>query len=282
MIKLFPSLRFYVISMSMFFYLSKILAFLLEPALHPLYIIAIGVLWRRDGSSRFVRQRNKTAKRIIVFGAILPLIYGFLPFGQLVVRQIEYHQPATLSTGIDADAIIVLGGYSPSGRIPATRNQGQLSAAGERLIAGISFAQAYPNKFVLFSGGSGAIHATGWGEADSAKALMSDMGLSFNNIVFETQSRNTHENATKTHALINPHPDGKYVLVTSAIHMPRSLGTFRAAGWPDMTPYPVDYLSPASGVDFAFHMEKGLMLWRHAYHEITGIIVYWLTGRYQP
>ncbi len=49
-----------------------------------------------------------------------------------------------------------------------------------------------------------------------------------------------------THALIRPGPDETWVLITSAMHMPRSVGVLRKAGW-KVLPYPVDFKTDGTG-----------------------------------
>ena len=88
------------------------------------------------------------------------------------------------------------------------------------------------------------------GPATDDPAILTEMvrqGLDVARITFEERSRNTHENAVLAKELVRPGPDERWLLVTSAYHMPRSVGVFRQAGWP-VIPYPVDYRS-AGAID---------------------------------
>ena len=76
--------------------------------------------------------------------------------------------------------------------------------------------------------------------ADVAKRLFKEQGLDTSRIIFERESRNTWENAVFTKNLVKPKVGEKWVLITTAWHMPRSMGVFCKLEW-DVIPYPVDY-----------------------------------------
>ena len=59
--------------------------------------------------------------------------------------------------------------------------------------------------------------------------------------MLEDRARSTRDNALLTLPLARPQPGERWLLVTSAMHMPRSIGVFRRAGWPELQPWPVDY-----------------------------------------
>ena len=97
--------------------------------------------------------------------------------------------------------------------------------------------------------------------------------------MLETRSRNTEENAVFTKELVQPKPGERWLLVTSAQHMPRAIGCFRRAGFP-VEAYPVDWhtrralrLAPMET------LSGGLGRLDNAVHEWIGLVSYWLTGR---
>ena len=98
-------------------------------------------------------------------------------------------------------------------------------------------------------------------------------------ILFEDKSRNTYENARNGLDLIVPAPGSRWLLITSASHMPRAIGSFRAAGWSNILSYPVDYQTAETGYSRFWNMGRGISLTRTALHEYAGLLVYWLTGR---
>jgi uncharacterized SAM-binding protein YcdF (DUF218 family) len=73
----------------------------------------------------------------------------------------------------------------------------------------------------------------------------------------------------------------RWLLVTSARHMPRALSTFRAAGW-NVTPYPVDYLTSSETEWNDYSLAKGTLHWQSALREYLGWVAYSATGRAGP
>ena len=98
-------------------------------------------------------------------------------------------------------------------------------------------------------------------------------------VLFEDKSRNTFENANFTFDIIKPKMEENWVLITSAFHMPRSVGTFRKAGW-RVIPYPVDFVT-AGDIVFrpSLNFRGGIFAFSRALHECLGLLFYWLTDR---
>jgi uncharacterized SAM-binding protein YcdF (DUF218 family) len=127
----------------------------------------------------------------------------------------------------------------------------------------------------VFSGGVGQIP-----EAELAQRLFENVGVPAGRLITEDRSRNTDENAKFTKAIADPKPDERWLLVTSAHHMPRAIGAFRRAGFP-VEAYPVDWRTrgPEDLVRPFRTASDGLKLTDTAAHEWVGLFVYWLTGR---
>ena len=70
--------------------------------------------------------------------------------------------------------------------------------------------------------------------------MFESLGIAKSRLMMERRSRNTQENAEFSKALAAPKPGERWLLVTSAFHMPRSVGLFRKAGFA-VEPYPVDW-----------------------------------------
>ena len=60
-----------------------------------------------------------------------------------------------------------------------------------------------------------------------ARRFFAEMGLDSGRVIYEDRSRNTFENAVYTYDLVKPAPGEKWILITSAYHMARSVGVFR-------------------------------------------------------
>ncbi|MCH7555118.1 MAG: xanthine dehydrogenase molybdopterin binding subunit [Proteobacteria bacterium] len=116
----------------------------------------------------------------------------------------------------------------------------------QRLIVFADLARIYPDAKLVFTGGSGSLNPGALSEADVAQKILIIMGTDMGRIRFEREARNTFESGRKAKALALPNPSENWLLVTSALHMPRAMGVFRKAGWP-VTAYPVDYRTGGAG-----------------------------------
>ncbi|MET0257687.1 MAG: YdcF family protein, partial [Methylobacterium sp.] len=106
------------------------------------------------------------------------------------------------------------------------------------------------------------------------------LGLDERRLVLEDRSRTTRENALLTRELLQPQSGQVWLLVTSAAHMPRSVGCFRAAGF-DVLPYPTDYQTPggASIWEPSSATVRNVEKVHFAIREYLGLVAYRLTGK---
>ena len=121
------------------------------------------------------------------------------------------------------------------------------------LTAFVGLARKYPDAKLVFSGGAASLTHPELKETLVARQLFSDLGLDTSRVIFEDRARKTSENAILTYALVQPKPDQTWLLITSAIHMPRSVGVFRRAGWRILPYQPVDEVGTG-------HKRPGLIL----------------------
>ena len=155
-----------------------------------------------------------------------------------------------------------------------------LNEAAERITATVELARKYPNARIIFTGGNASLFDNATPEAAIAVRLFVALGISPDRITAEEQSRNTIENAVFSELIAQPKPGERWLLVTSASHMPRAMAVFRAADFP-VEAYPVDYrtrglgdaMRPFPSVAF------GLAQTDLAMHEWTGLLAYRLTGK---
>jgi uncharacterized SAM-binding protein YcdF (DUF218 family) len=173
---------------------------------------------------------------------------------------------------------VVLGGaVSPD--VSAARKDIALNEAAERMTAVAKLAREHPQAKIVFTGGSGRLFG-GATEADFVTVLFESFGIPRERIMLENRARNTVENAVLTKALVQPKPSERWMLVTSAHHMPRSVGIFRKAGF-SVEAYPVDYRTRGRA-DLAgpfVSLAGGLARTDAAMHEWAGLLVHWLTGK---
>jgi len=150
----------------------------------------------------------------------------------------------------------------------------------DRIIVAAALARRYPNARVVFSGGSANLVSNDAREADFAGAIFESLGVDKSRLIMERGSRNTQENAEFSKALVKPKEGERWVLVTSAFHMPRSVGLFRKAGFA-VEPCPVDWRVGGRDHLMAFSnvVVEGLGRTDLAVREWIGLIAYRATGK---
>ncbi|HCH32340.1 MAG TPA: YdcF family protein [Oceanospirillaceae bacterium] len=255
---------------SLFFYAAK-LAWLL------LAVDSLLVLWLCVAVFCLYMGWHKVAKKLLLSLAILSLIIAVFPVGEWLYYPLEkQNPPSALATHIDG--VVVLGG-GESVALTHAWQQAALGDGAERLTTMVTLANAYPKAPIIFTSGSGRMVAQGTTGAQVANDFALSMGLTPGRITLESESRNTVENAVLSKQLVKPKVGQRWLLVTSAFHMPRSLAVFCKAGWP-MLPYAVDYRAQKGNLlrldwDFAKHL-KNL---NQAFKEWLGLAAYKLTGK---
>lgn len=131
----------------------------------------------------------------------------------------------------------------------------------------------------MFTGGNGNLVFAGPPESAFMLDLLESFGVARARVVLEERSRNTVENARFTKSLVEPKPGERWLLVTSAIHMPRAIGAFRQAGLP-VEAYPVDWRTDGWSDVWKgpFWPLEGLGMTDFAIKEFAGLLSYWLAG----
>lgn len=254
------------------FTLSKLVWLMLEPSNFLAFVILGGVLC--GYTVRFRRMGLGMA----LAGSAFSLVAGFLPIGTMLLRPLEAAFPAYRDDGQPVKGIVVLGG-AMNGEVTQVRGRMAMNEAGERVIEVVPLARRYPEATIAFSGGTSVLLGKGVPESDAIERVMAEL-LPDRQLVYERHSRNTHENATMSYQLLQPKPGEKWLLVTSAWHMPRSMGLFRKAGW-TITPYPVDYRTSGDATDFMPNPTVGSGIQRldAAMKEWIGLLFAYLVGQ---
>lgn len=255
----------------MFFILSKLFGLLFRPLTLCLLGLALGISLRRWTRWRRLGVGLSSVSMMALFLA------EYTTLGAMALQPLENRFPPPRQAPAAVDGIIVLGGAVLGGVLPEERNQVQLNAAAERMTEAVSLARRYPYAPLAFTGFSDALLPKGWSEAEGARRFFQSMGVDVGRIVLEGRARNTAENAVLLKESVQPQPGQRWLLVTSAAHMPRAVGVFHKAGW-GVVPWPVDYqVTPR--VSFQLVDGGGLRLVSVAMHEWTGLLVYWFTDR---
>lgn len=253
----------------MFFVLSKLVWFVLSPVNLSILLALLAALLAFTRLARMARWLGVTALGLLA-------LMAFSPLPRLVMWPLENRFPQQDAARGPVAGIIVLGGA-----IGVARGDVVMTSAAARMTKAVELARLHPLAKLVFTGGAAnLISPVTKTEADGAKLLFEGLGLPRERIVLEDRSRNTRENAIFTKALADPKPGERWLLVTSAWHMPRSMGVFRKAGF-NVEAFPVDYLTERELPDFirvSGRAPRGLGIADDGLKEWAGLVAYRLAG----
>lgn len=233
------------------------------------------MLWRR---SRW------TAVPIVA--ALMILLVGSNSWvARSLVRSLEWQNIPSGSLP-NTEAIVVLGGATKPAFPP--RPSVDLSEEGDRILYGAQLYQQQKAPMIIVSGGHIDWFGSAPSEAASMAAVLHQIGVPAAAIIQEPNSRNTYENAVNVQKILKARNIHQILLVTSAMHMPRSLLIFKHQGIAAI-PAPTDFLvtnqelqelntSPQSTVLNLLPNAENLQRFTRALREYIGLIVYRLRG----
>ena len=256
----------------MFFFLSKTLGTMLLPIN---FLIGLGLL----GAVLLATRRAVLGRRLLATSALLLALCGFSSLGKLLILPLEQRFPPWDASRGAPDGIVVLGGaIDPD--LSAAYGQAVFTRSADRIVAAAILARQYPKARIVFSGGNANLLADDSAkEADYALSALEELGVAKERLTAERRSRNTVENAEFVKTVANPKAGERWLLVTSAFHMPRSIGLFRRAGFP-VEAYPVDWrASQSKAFSFSSVAINGLERTDVAMREWIGLAAYWVTGK---
>lgn len=259
------------------FLFKKIVAPLFSPVplIIGIFLIGLVLIW-------FTR-RQRTGKVIITLGVIMFALIGYGAFSDMMLGDLERQYPPLMtgrsarvlpsSASIDSVKWIVLlgGGHTADPRVPVTS---QISNASlSRLVECIRIHRMIPESKIILSGGA-VFDSTP--EAETFAKVAAILNVDPGDLVLDELSRDTEEQARNIRAIVG---QDRFVLVTSAYHMPRSMAIFQKAGL-NPIPGPADHLvkerKERSPDDF-YPSSMGILKAEHALHEYLGLL--WLKIR---
>lgn len=247
-------------------FLSTLAGALLLPPFNSVLLCGLGYLLRP--------RLRRTGNLLILLGVAMLLILSTRAGALLLVRPLESQYPPLAQIG-DAQAIVILG----AGRQANSPEYGGADAASLNGLKRLEYG-AYLHKQsglpILVTGGS----PDGSAESEAsmmARVLHADFGVDAR--WQEGASNNTNDNALMTAAMLKPAGIDRVLVVTDAIHMPRAMRAFDAAGLhatPAATlyastvrPLPTDYFPRALYLalsSYAMHEWIGQLWYRLRYH----------------
>ncbi len=253
----------------MFFNLSKIVTFLLDPYFYIVLFLFVAII------GCHYQKKNKVLFFFIFifFGIVTTNV-----FTNKVLFYLENLQPKQ-QLQQHYDAVIVLSGMLDLSL--SDQHNFEFSAATDRILKGIELIKENRAEYLIISGGDGSFITTGKSEALLLAKFAQKWGVPQNRIIVEANSHNTFENALETSKIVTQLNLKKLLLVTSAFHMHRAIGCFKKQNlFPDVLA--VDFrVSKNDNNDFRDYIPSSEGLSRLSFftHEMVGIGVYYLTGK---
>lgn len=253
----------------LFFYASKIFWLIAQPDHFLLLMLVLGLLlWR-----------SVIGVTLVWSSVFVLLIVSFFSVANYLLEPLEQRFPQPVLSELEGpiSGIVILGG-AENASLTAKYGSPQFSDAAERMMVIPKLDRAFPNTAIIFSGGSSAILNNQFLGGDVAKMWLSDLDLS-SPVIIDKSARNTFENAIYTREIILDRTDdnmGRWILVTSAFHMPRAVGVFREVGL-NVVPYPVDFR--VSGTNLRINLNANMADLNTAVREWIGLVAYYLSEK---
>ena len=215
---------------------------------------------------------------MLAFSGVVMFLACVSPIPDMIATFFEnrFERPAVIPDDVTGFVVI---GFGIDRRVSQNRDIITFNCASQREISLIELSRKYPNKkFIYTAGGTKSPKLKKL--SDTTKELIEDLtGKLPPNIMFEEHARDTRQNAKYSYQMAKPKPGEKWVLVTSAMNMPRAVGAFKKVGWDTIIPYPVDYRT-IGRYDLTVNLSlyHGFRLWTTTAYEIVGLIYYYLVG----
>ena len=225
-------------------------------------------------------RRVRFGRALALIAIVILIAAATLPLGVLLITPLEDRFPLPPPDLPPPEGIIVLGG-AINASASAARGQTIFDEGGERLTEAVILAKRFPQARVVYTSGTNSVIGGRSSEALQAQRFMSQMGIAPERVTIEDKSRNTDENARYTAAIVHPEPSQRWIIVTSAFHMPRAMGVFERAGFHPIA-YPVAFQTVgrwSEDLRLTFEPVRNLRIFEIAVHEWIGLAAYWASGR---
>ena len=253
----------------MFFVISKILSFLTYPFSWILIALVISWFTKRPRLARYSFRGAVIA--LFVFSNTM-LFSEFTRLWEMDGTKIE-------DVG-HYDCAIVLGGMAEWDN---NNKRLSLRRGGDRIWQTVHLYHLGKVDKILISGSNGFLWDDGLNEAIQFKQVLMDMGIPENDILVESKSKNTYQNAIESKKVIDNHPEiNSILLVTSALHMRRAKGCFKEAGFENFDTFSTDHFTGEKrgySLDQIFIPNSSTLTdWHKLIHECVGYVSYAIMG----
>jgi uncharacterized SAM-binding protein YcdF (DUF218 family) len=154
--------------------------------------------------------------------------------------------------------------------------------SGDRAVQAFELYKKGKIKKIIISGGESSIFGgkRKTAENDGIRQYLIDSGVRAEDIIQESQSRNTRDNAVNTAKILREQfKTNKCILITSSFHTPRAIGCFKKAGV-EVVPFPAQYMQDKHDfwIDKFFPSEEALGVFYFVWHEMVGVVIYKIIG----
>ncbi len=253
----------------MFFYLSKIFQYLFSPTIWIIVLFGISIILKEE----------KTAKNLRIIAFIMLLFFSnpFIFYECMRAWEPEAKQKTEIKDHYDYG--IVLTGMMT---YDAKYDRINFKSSVDRLLQALELYQEGIIDKIFISGGSGEV----FNQKDKESAILKDfiikLGIPDEDIVIETESKNTYENAVEARKILKPETKkDTYLLITSAFHMRRAEGCFKKQGF-ELDTYVTDRYAGKRKFtpDLIVPKPEILNNWTLLVHEVGGYIIYDISGKF--
>jgi uncharacterized SAM-binding protein YcdF (DUF218 family) len=213
--------------------------FLILSKLLPLFVYPVGLASLLLAIALILHKRRRIQQVCIGLALALLLVFGNEWVSYRLVSSLEWrYLPADEIPQVEA--IVLLGGGTRPHLPP--RSISEMNEAGDRIAYAAKLYHEGKAPFIVVSGGFIEFYGSSVPEADAMQELLVAFGVSEDAIIREDRSRNTYENAIYVREIADAQEFNQILLVTSGLHMPRSVAIFEHQGF-EVFPAPADFLT---------------------------------------
>ncbi|MDO9546346.1 MAG: YdcF family protein [Pelolinea sp.] len=262
----------------MFIFLSKLL---------PLFVYPLGLVSVLLLLALAARNNARARSGLIIAAVAVLWLSSTTGFSNLLARSLEWRYPSPQEIP-SADVIVVLGGGTEPAASP--RPSVEVNGAGDRVLYAASLYKSGKAGHILLSGGNiSFLNEGSTTPAEDMASILTEIGIPEEALWLETESQNTYENALFSKDILAENGIERILLVTSALHMPRSVALFEKQGL-EVIPIPVDFTitedeTPQNRSDLflgkiiaVIPQASNLSLTTNAMKEYIGFFIYRLQG----
>ncbi len=244
-------------------------------ALGPSQLIALTLLL---GAALLAAGQVRLGQRLCVLGGGALFLFGLLPLAHYIVGPLEVRFPRPTLPGQVTGILLLAGSERPA--TTESHGEPQFNAHAARYTTVLRLAARYPQARLVFIGGPPRNARTGeLDQSGVARQLLLQVGLDPRRLTFDERSADTCDSAANAKARVRPRPGEQWVVVTSAVHLPRTMACFRAVGW-EVIPQPADFAVVMGATNpGVFQVADNLQLLDLGLHEWLGLAYYRATGR---